>query len=161
MSRRRFLFWRDLAPSIRHVSLMSSTTLRLREARFWIGYRRGSGSPFQVHPRLRRQNAVIPINGLATLNCARSAGSQPILVIAKGLIVRSFLPSKAANRPYRLFLSRIDLAFSRGRSAAPQTPVRLGPMPNERLLPLKIEQGTARSTLKQLLACLNNRHACC
>ena len=49
---------------------------RLREARFWIGDPRGSGSPFQVHPRLRRRNAVILINGLATLNCARSAGSS-------------------------------------------------------------------------------------
>src|SRR4029077_13439944 len=102
MSRRRFLFWRDLAPSIRHASLMSSTTPPPREARFWVGYLRGSGSPFQLHPRLRRQNAVIPINGLATLNCARSAGSQPIPVIAKGLIVPSFLLSKAANRPYRI-----------------------------------------------------------
>src|SRR6266403_1644210 len=56
----------DVASAIRHVSLMSSTTPRPREARFWIGYRHGSGSPFQVHQRLRRQNAVIPINGLAT-----------------------------------------------------------------------------------------------
>lgn len=45
-------------------------------------------------------------------------------------------------------MSRIDLAFSRGRSAAPQTPVRLGPRPKERLLPLKIEQGTARSAFE-------------
>src|SRR6266403_6316062 len=103
MSHRRFLFWRDLALSIRHEYLMSSTIPPRREPRFWIGYRRGSASPFQVHSRPRRRKAVIPINALATRNCALLAGSQPIPVIAKGLIVRSFLLSKAANRPYRVY----------------------------------------------------------
>src|SRR6266481_5148171 len=66
------------------------------------------------------------------LSCPRRRRTAPI-----GFIFES-------NRP----------RFSRGGSAAAQTPVRLGPMPKERLLPLKIEQGTARSTLKQVLACL-------
>src|SRR5207248_7635487 len=97
-----FLSWRNLVPSTLREFLTSWTIPPRRGPRFWIGYRRGSGFPFQVHPRPQSQGAVVPISGLATRNCALSAGSQRIPVIAKGLTVRSFLPSKAANYAYKI-----------------------------------------------------------
>jgi len=64
-------------------------------------YRRGSGSPFKS-PATARQNAGHSHKRVGNAKCARSAGSQPIPVIAKGLIVRPSA-SKAANPPIGLF----------------------------------------------------------
>ena len=126
---------RDLVPSTLPESLTSWTIPPRHGPRFWIGYRCGSGFPFQAPPRPRGQNAVVQINVLATRNCALSAGFQRIPVIAKGLTVRSFLPSKAANYAYKICRFGLGLACFRGGLAAPQAPVRLGPMLKQRLPP--------------------------
>src|SRR5439155_1626703 len=90
--------YRDGAPSTPRESLVSWTIPPRRGPRFWLGYRSAWEFRFRIQVPLRRQGAVVPTSGLAMQNCAPSAGSQPIPVIAKGLVVRSFPPSKIAAR---------------------------------------------------------------
>src|SRR5436309_16064833 len=98
MSRPRFLFSREVAPSTPRESLMSWTIPPRRGPRFWLGYRSAWEFRFRIQLPLRRQGAVVPTSGLALQNCAPSAGSQPIPVIALGLVVRSISPSQVGAR---------------------------------------------------------------
>src|SRR5436305_1556422 len=73
-------------------SFMSWTVPPRRGPRFWLGYRSAWEFRFRIQLPLRRQGAVVPTSGLAMQNCAPSAGSQPLPLIAARLVVRSFPP---------------------------------------------------------------------